>query len=92
MKLYVYKVNVFIVGQRQIFFKFIIYSICEGRSSSFPLRPRKPRMTIDFRTEAEDGKVLSALCKYCPEVEHNDFMQEARSRNIEGSAFYLDLS
>ena len=49
-------------------------------------------MANDFRTEAEDGKVLSALCKYCPEVKHNDLMQEARSRNNEGSAFYLDLS
>ena len=58
----------------------------------FPLRPRKPCMANDFRTEAEDGKVLSALCKYCPEVKHNDLMQEARSRNNEGSAFYLDLS
>ena len=40
----------------------------------------------DFRNETEDGKVLSALCKYCSEVEYKDFMQEARSRNINGSA------
>ena len=28
----------------------------------------------DFRIETEDGKVLSALHKYCSKVEHNDFM------------------
>ena len=35
----------------------------------------------DFRTETEDGKVLSALWHYCSEVKYNDFIQEARSRN-----------
>ena len=40
----------------------------------------------DFRIETEDGKVLSALCKYCSEVEYNDFMRETRSRNIKDSA------
>ena len=34
----------------------------------------------DFRIETEDGKVLSALCRYCCKMEYNDFMQEARSR------------
>ena len=27
----------------------------------------------NFRIETEDGKVLSALCKYHSEVEYNDF-------------------
>ena len=39
-----------------------------------------------FRIETEDGKVLCALCKYCSEVEHNDFIREAMSRNIKGFA------
>ena len=30
----------------------------------------------DFRIETEHGKVLSALCKYCSEVEYNDCMRE----------------
>ena len=40
----------------------------------------------DFRMETEDGKLLSALCKYCSEVECNYSMREASSRNIKGSA------
>ena len=40
----------------------------------------------DFRTETEDGKVLSGYCKYSCEVEYHDFMQETMSRNIKGSA------
>ena len=79
--------------ERDKYFSSLLY-IASARDViiSFPLRPRKPCMANDFRTEAEDGKVLSALCKYCPEVKHNDLMQEAMSRNNEGSAFYLDLS
>ena len=41
----------------------------------------------DFRIETKDGKVLSLCFKqYCSEVEYNDFMWEAWSRNIKGSA------
>ena len=40
----------------------------------------------DFRIETEEGKVLTALCKYCSEVQYYDFMREAMSRNIKGSA------
>ena len=29
-----------------------------------------------FRIETENGKVLSALCEYCLEVEYNDCMLE----------------
>ena len=36
----------------------------------------------DFIIETKDGKLLSALCKYYSEVEYNNFMQDARSRNI----------
>ena len=43
----------------------------------------------DFRIDAEDRKVLSALCKYCSKVKNNNFMQEARFRNIRGSALKL---
>ena len=32
---------------------------------------------MTFRIETEDGKILSALGKYCSEVEYNDFMREA---------------
>ena len=79
--------------ERDKYFSSLLYiAFARDVIISFPLRPRKPCMVNDFRTEAEDGKVLSALCKYCPEVKHNDLMQEARSRNNEGSAFYLDLS
>ena len=31
---------------------------------------------MTFKIETEDGKVLSALCKYCSQVEYNDFMKE----------------
>ena len=40
----------------------------------------------DFRIETDDGKVLSALCKYCSKVECNDFMLEAMSGNIKLSS------
>ena len=43
----------------------------------------------DFRIETEDGKLLSALCKYCFKLEYNDYMREARSRNFKGSALKL---
>ena len=55
----------------------------------FPARPRRPCIVNDYRIEAEDGKVLSALCNYCSKVEQNDFMQESRSRNIKGSTLKL---
>ena len=83
----------FLWMERDKYFSSLLYiAFARDVIISFPLRPRKPCMANDFRTEAEDGKVLSALCKYCPEVKHNDLLQEARSRNNEGSAFYLDLS
>ena len=45
------------------------------------------------RIETKDRKLLSVLCKYCIEVEYNDFMQEARSRNkgsaLESFCFFL---
>ena len=43
----------------------------------------------DFRIETEDGKLLSALCKYCFKLEYNDYMREARSRNFKGYALKL---
>ena len=30
----------------------------------------------EFRIETKDGKVLSALCRYCSEVEYNDCIRE----------------
>ena len=36
----------------------------------------------DFRIETEDVKGLSALCKYCPKVEYDDFMGQARSTTL----------
>ena len=42
----------------------------------------------DFRIDAEDRKVMSALCKYCSKVKNNNSMQEARFRN-RGSALKL---
>ena len=47
---------------------------------------KKWPFSTDFKVECEEGKVTSALCKYCPEVEYNAFMCEARTRNIRGSA------
>ena len=38
----------------------------------------------DFEIECEEGKVISGVCKYCPEVEYNAFMSEAQTRNIKG--------
>ena len=40
----------------------------------------------DFDITVEDGKVTSALCKYCSEMEYNAFMREAKARNIKGPA------
>ena len=34
-------INVFMDGERQIFFKFIIYSICEGRNYFFSSETQK---------------------------------------------------
>ena len=39
----------------------------------------------EFEIFCEDGKVTSALCKYCSEVEY-EFMHEAKGRKIKGSA------
>ena len=43
----------------------------------------------EFRIETKDGRFLSVFCKYCSKVECNDFMREARSRNIKGCALKL---
>ena len=37
---------------------------------------KKWPFTNDLRIETEDGKFLSALGKYCSEVDYNDFMRE----------------
>ena len=51
---------------------------------------RKLRFVTDFRIETEDGKVFSALRIFAPKwntmPEARHLMQEARSRNIKGSA------
>ena len=40
----------------------------------------------DFNIKTQDGKLPSVVCKYCSEVDYNDFMREARYQNIYGSA------
>lgn len=40
----------------------------------------------DFIASSEDGKVKTALCKYCSEVSYNDYIREAKVRKIKGSA------
>ena len=47
---------------------------------------KKWPLANNFRIETKDGTVLSSLCRYCFEVKYNDFMWEARSRSIKGSA------
>ena len=32
---------------------------------------------LKFYVECEEGKMVSAVCKHCPEIEHNTFMCEA---------------
>ena len=41
---------------------------------------------LKFYVECEEGKMVSAVCKYCPEIEHNTFMCEAWTRNLKGYA------
>ena len=59
----------------------------DGKKETVSINTFKKRPFVnDFRIEIEDGKVLSASSKYCSEVEYNDFMPEAKSRKIKGSA------
>ena len=39
---------------------------------------KKWPFTNDFRIETEDGKVLSALQKYCSKVEYNEFHERGK--------------
>ena len=39
----------------------------------------------DFIIECENGKVTSALCKYCSEVSYDELMRGAKSRGLKGS-------
>ena len=39
----------------------------------------------DFIIECENGKVTSALCKYCSEVSYDELMREAKYRGLKGS-------
>ena len=39
---------------------------------------KKWLFSSDFEIECEEGKVISGVCKYCPEVEYNAFMSEAQ--------------
>ena len=48
------------------------------------------RMTLELRLRM--GKFSLLYANQFSQVECNDFMQEAKSRNIEGSAFYTHLS
>lgn len=38
----------------------------------------------DFLIETEDGKVKSATCKYCSEIDYQDLMREAKYRGLKG--------
>ena len=39
----------------------------------------------DFIIECDNGKVTSALCKYCSEVSYDELMREAKYRGLKGS-------
>ena len=75
--------------QKSIRIRKIIYQNMADRNkesvcvATFKKRPFQP----DFNITAEDGKITSALCKYCSEMEYNAFMWEVRARNIKGSAW-----
>ena len=43
---------------------------------------KKMAVLVRFKVECEEGKVTSAVCKYCPKVEYNAFMCEGQTRNI----------
>ena len=40
----------------------------------------------DFDVNTSDGRVTTVVCKYCSEIDYNDFLREARYSNIKGSA------
>ena len=42
----------------------------------------------DFIIKCENGKVTSALCKYCSEVSYNELMREAKCRGLKGSVLH----
>ena len=88
-KLYVYKVNLFLMERDKYHPSLLCILFARDKILFFHPRHRRPCIVNDYRIEAEDWKVLSALCNYCSKVEQNDFMQEARSRSIKGSTLKL---
>ena len=107
MKPYVYKANVFIDGQTNIFkvyykifarglivsfFSKTQKKICDGKKEKISITTFKkwPFMN-DSRIETEDGQVLSALCRYCSDMEYNDIMRDARSSFLHWQSFRRSL-
>ena len=46
---------------------------------------KKWLFSSDLKVEGEEGKVISVVWQYCPEVEYNAFMYEDQTRNIKSS-------
>ena len=56
------------------------------KKNSMLLTFKKWPFPADFNIKTQDRKLPSVVCKYCSEVDYNDFMWEARYQNIYGSA------
>ena len=42
----------------------------------------------DFEIIVENGKVASATCKYCPNVDYGEYLRKAKEKKIKGQALY----
>ena len=69
--------SLFIVFVRDLILSFPLgprRNLSDGKKETISITTfKKWPFANDFRIETKDGKVLSALCKYCSDMEYNDF-------------------
>ena len=82
-----------------LFLKHPEENMSDGKKETISITTfKKWTLANDFRIKTKDGKVLSALCKYCSKVEYNDCMQESFALKsicfffLQESVTYIHLS